>query len=193
MRSSLGMEDVIHLLSPQNVYPPYSMSVPTGAYGLILPPQSIQGIDPTHVTKVFHKKREYDKFLKKMGIIREIFQGDPNYLVYPFDRDDDGNGDGDRYRKLTLSNVPNQYKHTVSRQFTRNANRNKTVTQLQQPIYAVHMPYLGVDLTHVNEILGRLRAIPVPIMLTNIYELLEKSKCYGIMVMFMEMFVRLIS
>lgn len=154
------------------------MSVPTGAYGLILPPGSIQGIDPTHVTKVFHKKREYDKFLKKMGIIREIFQGDPNYLVYPFDRDGDGNGNGDRYRKLTLSNVPEQYRPAVSRQFPGNTTRETMDIplhkQLGQPIYAVHMPDLGVDLTHLPSILGRLRAIPIPIMLTNMYELLEK-------------------
>jgi serine/threonine protein kinase len=138
------------------------MSVPYGAYGLILPPQSIQGIDPTHVTKVFHTKKAYDKFLEKMGMIREIFQGDPNYLVYPFDR------------VHTLSNVPNQYKHTVSSRFSRNTNRNTKVEPLQQPIYAVHMPHLGVDLNHVKDILGHLRAIPVPIMLTNMYELLEK-------------------
>jgi serine/threonine protein kinase len=138
------------------------MSVPYGAYGLILPPQSIQGIDPTHVTKVFHTKKAYDKFLEKMGMIREIFQGDPNYLVYPFDR------------VYTLSNVPNQYKHTVSSRFSRNTNRNTKVEPLQQPIYAVHMPHLGVDLNHVKDILGHLRAIPVPIMLTNMYELLEK-------------------
>lgn len=140
------------------------MSVPYGAYGLILPPQSIQGIDPTHVTKVFHTKEKYDKFLEKMGMIREIFQGDPNYLVYPFDR------------VHTLRNVPNEYKHTVSSRFSRNTNRNtnKTVEPLQQPIYAVHMPHLGVDLTHIKDILGHLRAIPVPIMLTNMYELLEK-------------------
>lgn len=148
------------------------MNVPTGAYGLILPPGSIQGIDPTHVTKVFHKKRHYDKFLDKMRIIREIFQGDPNYLVYPFDSD----------RKLTLSNVPEQYRPTVSRQFSGNTTRETTREmmdiplhkQLGQPIYAVHMPDLGVDLTHLPSILGRLRAIPIPIMLTHIYELLEK-------------------
>jgi len=138
------------------------MSVPYGAYGLILPPQSIQGIDPTHVTKVFHKKEEYEKFIKKMDRIGEIFQGDPSYLVYPFDR------------VPTLSNVPHQYKHTVSYRIERNTNRNKKVEPLQQPLYAVHMPHLGVDLTHVKEILGHLRAIPVPVMLTNMYELLEK-------------------
>jgi len=138
------------------------MSIPYGAYGLILPPQSIQGIDPKHVTKVFHKKEEYDKFIKKMDRIGEIFQGDPSYLVYPFDR------------VYTLRNVPNQYKHTVSYRIERNANRNKKVEPLEQPLYAVHMPHLGVDLTHVKEILGHLRAIPVPIMLTNMYELLKK-------------------
>jgi len=145
---------------------PYRMSVPDGAYGLILPPQSIQGIDPTHVTKVFHKKEDYDKFLEKMGVIREIFQGDPNYLVYPFDRD------------LTLRNVPEQYRPIVSRQFPGNKTRETMQIplhlQLEQPLYAVHMPHLGVDLTHVKEILGHLRAIPVPVMLTNMYELLEK-------------------
>jgi serine/threonine protein kinase len=141
------------------------MSVPYGAYGLILPPQSIQGIDPTHVTKVFHTKEKYDNFLEKMGMIREIFQGDPSYLVYPFDRDP------------TLSNVPNQYKHTVSYWIDRNMTRhkkNEKVEPLQQPIYAVHMPHLGVDLTHVKEILRHLLAIPAPIMLTNMYKLLEK-------------------
>lgn len=138
------------------------MSVPTGAYGLILPPQSIQGIDPAHVTKVFHTKKAYDAFLTKMDMIRAIFQGDPYYLAYPFDH------------VPTLKNVPDQYRHLVSRQFIRNATRNKKVEPHDQPIYAVHMPHLGVDLTHLPSILGRLRSIPVPIMLTHMYELLEK-------------------
>ncbi len=118
--------------------------------------------DPTHVTKVFHTKKAYNDFMKKTNAIRAIFQGDPHYLVHPFDR------------TLTLSNVHDPYKAAVERQFIRNRERNKTVKSHDQPIYAVHMLDLGVDLTHVKDILGHLRAIPVPVMLTNMYELLEK-------------------
>jgi len=139
------------------------MSLPTGAYGLILPPSSVKGMeDPRYVTKVFHTKQAYNDFMKKTNRIRTIFQGDPNYLAHRFDRN------------LTLSNVDDRYKSAVARQFIRNSRRNTKVKSHDQPIYAVYMPHLGVDLTQINGIRERLRAIPIPIMLTNIHELLEK-------------------
>ena len=149
--------------------PPYRMSLPAGAYGLVLPYPLVneRGEYPTHATKIFFRKPDYNSILNKQNRIRSIFQGNQNYLVHPFDT------------PVSMANVRQANRVAVSQKIKgADTNTYSRVGTTSFPnihrLYAVHMPHLGVDMTRVKDYLEPLRAIPVHTMLTNIYKLLEK-------------------
>lgn len=149
--------------------PPYRMSLPAGAYGLVLPYPLVNERQehPTNVTKIFFRKQDYNSILEKQNRIRSIFQGDRNYLVHPFDT------------PVSMATVRQANRVAVSQKIKRSDDpKGYHVGTTSFPniyrLYAVHMPHLGVDMTHVKDNLESLRAIPVHTMLMNIYKLLEK-------------------
>ena len=149
--------------------PPYRMSLPAGAYGLVLPYPLVneRGEYPTHATKIFFRKQDYNSILNKQNRIRSIFQGNQNYLVHPFDT------------PVSMATVRQANRVAVTQKIKRSDDPNGyRVDTTSFPnihrLYAVHMPHLGVDMTHIKDNLEPLRAIPVHTMLTNMYKLLEK-------------------
>jgi serine/threonine protein kinase len=145
------------------------MNPPAGAYGLVLPYPLVNERQeyPTNVTKIFFRKQDYNSILEKQKRISNIFQGDRNYLVHPFDT------------PVSMATVRQANRVAVSQKIKRSDDPNGYHVDTPSfpnihRLYAVHMPHLGVDMTHIKDNLESLRAVPVHTMLTNIYKLLEK-------------------
>ena len=154
----------------QNVSTPLDrMNPPAGAYGLVLPYPLVNERQeyPTHATKIFFRKHDYNSILKKQKRISNIFQGDRNYLVHPFDTPVSMATVRQANRVAVTQKIKGSDKETYD-------NVGTTSFPNGHPLHAVHMPHLGVDMAHVKDNLELLRAIPVHNMLTHMYELLEK-------------------
>lgn len=169
--------------------------LPSGTFGVVLPYQlktNKNNEKNNHVTKIFFDKYKYDELIRKQALINEIFKGDPNYKTYPYKKtpllfsnilkihgqtiNESGiirNRSGAVVDNSNYKKVLNLYsKAHKNNSDENNSDENKAH---ENTMYAIHMPYLGVDFEHIKDIIDQLRAIPVHDMLVNVRELLGKT------------------
>jgi serine/threonine protein kinase len=133
----------------------------SGAFGVVFKPALPNRINdtivsyPDNVTKVFYNTNNAQFVFNKANTIRKVMGDNAGHHIYKY-----------KY-PYKASNLPASV-------FDKLKSKNASFTKSTQ-IYPIRTPYLGVDVTHINEIYKELRKIPVITLLEQIQKLLHQT------------------